>query len=191
MILFSVTFTRIYTITMFDIKGDKIQLSTEDLSIPPFKTFYNESKDKNKALKEIEYVIWLYKWNSPYLAYPPAERPSKVSKDVFDDDKFKPDERINELAERFNEFQTTPLIRLYQASEDSAEYIIKVLKSYSNDNKDYDLDVAIKISKLLKDVESTAKSLNSAKNRAKAEEIESGKVKGGGTIGLYAMPRNK
>ena len=70
--------------------------------------------------------------------------------------------------------------------------IIKVLKTYSNsDSTDfYDLDTAIKISKLLKDIESTAKSLTSAKNRAKAEEVETGRVKGGGTIGLYEMPRN-
>ena len=54
---------------MFDIQGDKIVLSTEDLAIPPFKDYYNSHKDKAKALKEIEYIIWLYKWDSPYLAY--------------------------------------------------------------------------------------------------------------------------
>lgn len=176
---------------MFDIKGDKIQLSTDELAIPPFKEYFNNKKDKSLALKDIEYVVWLYKWNSPYLAYPPENRATKVAIDVYGNDKFEPSDELKVLAERFNEFQTTPLIRLYQASEDSAEYIIKVLKSYSNSNDYYDLDVAIKISKLLKDVESTAKSLNSAKNRAKAEEVETGKVKGGGTIGLYEMPRNK
>ena len=174
---------------MFDIKGDKIQLSTDELAIPPFKEYFNDQKDKASALKDIEYVVWLYKWNTPYLAYPPEERESKVAKDIFNKDNFEPSDKLKLLAERFNEFQTTPLIRLYQASEDSAEYIIKVLKNYSNSNDYYDLDVAIKISKLLKDVESTAKSLSSAKNRAKAEEIETGRVKGGGTIGLYEMPR--
>ena len=44
---------------MFDIKGDKISLNTEDLAIPPFKDHYNNAKDKSLALKEIEYVIWL------------------------------------------------------------------------------------------------------------------------------------
>jgi|WetSurMetagenome_2_1015567.scaffolds.fasta_scaffold968655_2 hypothetical protein len=56
-------------IQMFDIQGDKIILSTDDLAIPPFKEYYNNSKNKAKALKEIEYIIWLYKWDSPYLAY--------------------------------------------------------------------------------------------------------------------------
>lgn len=177
---------------MFDIKGDKIKLSVDELAIPPFKEYYNSIKDKDAALKDIEYIVWLHKWNSPYLAYAPEERGVMVAKDVYHVDKFKPSDKLKELAKRFNEFQDTPLIRLYQASEDSAEYIIKVLKAYSNsENTDYyDIDTAIKISKLLKDIESTAKSLTSAKNRAKAEEIETGRVKGGGTIGLYEMPRN-
>lgn len=55
---------------MFDIKGDKITLNTEDLAIPPFKEHYNNAKDKSLALKEIEYIVWLYKWNTPYEAYP-------------------------------------------------------------------------------------------------------------------------
>mgnify|MGYP006388604443 FL=1 len=59
---------------MFDIQGSKIQLKTEDLAIPPFKDHYNNSEDKDLALKEIEYVIWLYKWNTPYEAYPEKER---------------------------------------------------------------------------------------------------------------------
>lgn len=55
---------------MFDIQGDKIRLSPEDLAIPPFKDHYNNAEDKQKALNEIEYVIWLYRWNTPYEAYP-------------------------------------------------------------------------------------------------------------------------
>ena len=31
---------------MFDIVQNKIQLSTDDLAIPPFKEFYNNAKDK-------------------------------------------------------------------------------------------------------------------------------------------------
>lgn len=75
---------------MFDIKGDKISLSPEDLAIPPFRDHYNEATDKSLALKEIEYIVWLYKWNSPYEAYPLDKRASVVAKDVFKDDKYVP-----------------------------------------------------------------------------------------------------
>ena len=89
---------------MFDIQGGKIKLSTEDLAIPPFKDYYNEAKDKSLALKEIEYVIWLHRWNTPYEAYPVETRASVVAKDVFRDEKYKPTSAVQELAKRFNEF---------------------------------------------------------------------------------------
>jgi hypothetical protein len=75
---------------MFDIQGDKIVLSVDTLAIPPFKDYYNSHEDKDKALKDIEYIVWLYKWNTPYRAYPIDERPSRVAVDVYKDDKFQP-----------------------------------------------------------------------------------------------------
>lgn len=86
---------------MFDILGDKIKLNTDDLAIPPFKDHYNSAKDKSTALKEIEYVVWLYRWNSPYEAYPADKRAAIVAKDVFKDDKYVPTAEVNELAKRF------------------------------------------------------------------------------------------
>ena len=89
---------------MFDIKGDKISLNTEDLAIPPFKDYFNGAKNKSLALKEIEYVVWLYKWNTPYTAYPERERAQRVAKDVFKDEKYTPSAEVQELAKRFVEF---------------------------------------------------------------------------------------
>lgn len=86
---------------MFDIQGDKIKLNIEELAIPPFKDHYNNAKDKSQALKEIEYVVWLHKWNTPYEAYPSNERASVVAKDVFKNDKYIPSEDVKELEQRF------------------------------------------------------------------------------------------
>lgn len=83
---------------MFDIQGGKIKLSTQDLAIPPFKQHYNSAEDKSQALKEIEYIVWLYKWNSPYEAYPEKDRPSIIGKDVFNDEKYKPTADMKILA---------------------------------------------------------------------------------------------
>ena len=105
---------------MFDIKGDKISLNTEDLAIPPFREHFNNAKDKSFALKEIEYVIWLHKWNTPYEAYPLETRASTVAKDVFGDEKYIPTEEVKELEKRFLEFQETPGTRLLSASQTAA-----------------------------------------------------------------------
>lgn len=170
---------------MFDIKGDKITLSTEDLAIPPFKDHFNRASDKQLALKEIEYVIWLNKWNTPYEAYPEKERPQRVAKDVFNNENYVPTAEVKELAKRFIEFQETPGTRLLTASQTAAEGLIEALNIYSTGG--IDIDTAIKITRILKDVGSIVKSLDIAMKQAKAEQMETGKVKGGGTIGLYEI----
>lgn len=168
---------------MFDIQGNKIKLSTDDLAIPPFKDHYNGAKDKAKALKEIEYVVWLHKWNTPYEAYPSDRRASVVAKDVFHDENYKPDAAVKELERRFNEFQETPGTRLLNASQAAAEGLIAALNDYSSSLMD--IDTAIKVTRILKDVGNIVKSLDIAMKQAKAEQLETGRVKGGGIIGLY------
>ena len=168
---------------MFDIKGDKISLNTEDLAIPPFKDYFNGAKNKSLALKEIEYVVWLYKWNTPYTAYPERERAQRVAKDVFKDEKYTPSAEVQELAKRFVEFQETPGTRLLTASQTAAEGLIAALNDYSRSAMD--IDTAIKVTRILKDVGGIVKSLDIAMKQAKAEQVESGRVKGGGVIGLY------
>lgn len=171
---------------MFDIKGDKIIFSTQDLAIPPFKDFYNNAKDKNLAKKQLEYVIWRYKWNTPYEAYPENERSERVALDVFGA-KYEPDASVKELIKRFNEFQETPSTRLLGASQNAAEGLIQALNEYSTG--EMDIDTAIKVTRILKDVGNIVKSLDIAMKQAKAEQLDSGKVKGGGIIGLYEMPK--
>lgn len=172
---------------MFDIKGDKISLSTEDLAIPPFKTHFNEAEDKQQALREIEYIIWLYKWNTPYEAYPERERAQRVAKDVFKDDKYVPSPKVKELAERFKEFQETPGTRLLTASQKAAEGLMAALNEYSSTAMD--IDTAIKVTRILKDVGNIVKSLDIAMKQAKVEQVNEGRIKGGGTIGLYETIR--
>lgn len=172
---------------MFDIKGSKILLNTDDLAIPPFKDHYNNAKDKSQALKEIEYVIWLYKWNTPYEAYSEKERAQRVALDVFKDEKYTPTAEVKELAKRFVEFQETPGTRLLTASKAAAEGLTDALTEYSAGAMD--IDVALKVSRILKDVGNIVKSLDMTMKQARAEQIETGRVKGGGQIGLYEIPK--
>ena len=172
---------------MFDIQGNKVVLNTDDLAIPPFKDYYNAAKDKARAIKEIEYIIWLYRWNTPYLAYPENIRAKQVAKDVFKDEQFNPTDELKQLAKRYQEFQETPSTRLLSASQTAAEGIMSTLELYSKDAMD--IDTAIKASRILKDVGNIVKSLDIATKQAKAEQVESGRVKGGGVIGLYENPK--
>ena len=172
---------------MFDIIGGKISLNTQDLAVPPFRNYYNGAKDKSKALKEIEYVVWLNKWNTPYEAYPLETRAQVVAKDVFGDEKYIPTEEVKTLQKRFIEFQETPGTRLLTASTTAAEGLITALHDYSTGAMD--IDTAIKVTRILKDVGNIVKSLDIAMKQAKAEQVDAGRVKGGGIIGRYEIPR--
>jgi hypothetical protein len=58
----------------------------------------------------------LYKWNTPYEAYPENERAQRVAKDVFGVDVYTPTAEVAELSKRFVEFQETPGTRLLASS---------------------------------------------------------------------------
>lgn len=170
---------------MFDIQGKDINLSADALAIPPFKDYLNNAKNRELALKEIEFVIWRYKWNSPYESYPEDERTQRVGADVFKVKDYSPSPELLELAKRFNEFQETPATRLLLASQTAAEGLISALNEYSKGAMD--IDTAIKVTRILKDVGGIVKSLDVAMKQAKLEQVETGRVKGGGTIGLYEI----
>ena len=76
---------------------------------------------------------------------------------------------------------------MLDASKAAAEGIMTTLKEYSRDAMD--IDTAIKASRILKDVGNIVKSLDIATKQARAEQAESGRVKGGGIIGRYEIPR--
>ena len=75
------------------------------------------------------------------------------------------------------------MTRLLTSSKHAAEAIMNVMNEYSQE--DLDIDTATKVSKLLKDISGIIKSLDLAMKQAKAELAETGRVKGGGVIGLY------
>lgn len=170
---------------MFDIKGNKVIITADDLAIPPFEKFFNSAKNKDDALKKIKYVVWRYKWNTPYEAYPEDCRDRIVAMDVFGKE-YHPDDDVKELIKRFNEFQETPSTRLLSASKSACEKLISCFTELSKE--DMDVDTALKVTRILKDVGSVVKSLDSAERQAKAEQQELGRVKGGGSIGMYELP---
>lgn len=79
------------------------------------------------------------------------------------------------------------MTRLLTSSKHAAEAIMNVMNEYSQE--DLDIDTATKVSKLLKDISGIIKSLDLAMKQAKAEQTETGRVKGGGIIGLYESPK--
>lgn len=84
---------------------------------------------------------------------------------MFGDANYIPDDTVKDLMQRFTEFQETPGTRLLTASRSAAEGLIEALSSYSEDGMD--IDTAIKVTRILKDVGNIVKSLDIAENKLK------------------------
>lgn len=86
---------------------------------------------------------------------------------MFGDEKYIPTDEVKTLQKRFIEFQETPGTRLLSASRTAAEGLINALNDYSTGAMD--IDTAIKVTRILKDVGNIVKSLDIAMKQAKAE----------------------
>lgn len=86
---------------------------------------------------------------------------------MFGDEKYIPTDEVKTLQKRFIEFQETPGTRLLSASRTAAEGLINALNDYSTGAMD--IDTAIKVTRILKDVGNIVKSLDVAMKQAKAE----------------------
>lgn len=86
---------------------------------------------------------------------------------MFGNEKYIPTDEVKTLQKRFIEFQETPGTRLLTASRTAAEGLINALNDYSTGAMD--IDTAIKVTRILKDVGNIVKSLDIAMKQAKAE----------------------
>jgi len=115
---------------MFDIVGTKIELSADSLAIPPFRDLYDSIEDKELALRYIEYIIWMHRYNSPYQAIPVSDRERVIKKDIFKDSDHIIPANVKVLEGRYkNEFLNTFSMRYLQSQRNALESVMVYLNS--------------------------------------------------------------
>lgn len=172
---------------MFDIVGDKIELSANCLAIPPFKYLYESIEDKTLASKYIEYIIWLYKYNSPYVInYPPNIREGKVKEHVFGDAEYEIPDEILRVAELYNkELQNGMSLRYLQSLRHGMEISMAWLNSLSMD--DINDKIYKNIQSSTKEASGVLDSLRKVEEAVKLEIDTVGEIRGGGKLGQYEI----
>lgn len=176
---------------LFDIVDGKVVLTIKELILPPFRKIYeaDKTKDKVDAINKITYIIFMYKWNSPYAAYLDSDIRNKyICKDIFNDENWKPDILTKDAIERFLAFTNTLSIQYLQNNIDS---IKKVMDFNTRVNWD-ELDKTGKLLYSVKDLQSniekagnTIKSLQTLIEQVRREELESSRTRGGNEINNY------
>ena len=175
---------------VFDIVGGEVTFTAEALALPFFKVIWDRDKTKNKeiATKEISYIIFKNKYDSPYTSYPESERGAIVIKDVFTK-KYEPDDLVLEAEKRYNELQDSISLRLLKSSYVAIDAMINYFLSLPT--KIIDDKIVRNLTASVKDLAATIKSLDSLEKQVQKEQLEDVRARGGSEIGIFELPRNK
>lgn len=179
---------------LFDIVNGEVVLSPEALAIPPFRKLWESHKDKKLAQRKIEYIVFMYKWDTVYKGLSPDKREEKLKIHCFDDAKYKIDNEMKEVIDEYVELQNTISTRLLLAEEEGIEYIIRQFNSikYLEGKEDKSGKPLIDPDKVGKWMDKANKAIdvrNKLLKTVRTEQMESSKVKGGTDIGLYELPK--
>ena len=167
--------------------GSNLELSATVLAFPPFERVIKQSKDKDKAIQEIKYILWLNHWSSPYNVISPDIRSKTIKKELFGNDKYELSD-IALIAEKayIEEYQTSEVLEMLSATREAIWYVTSYLKSIrGKDGEDPD-----KIIKLAKQMGDTYKSLSTLEKAIKLQTDLGSKIKGGNELNPYEVKEN-
>lgn len=168
---------------LFDIVNGNVILNPTALWIPEFKKLYQRDEDKNKlnAYAEISYIVMMYGFNSPYMAYSEKDRLTKVVKDYFPENlSWKPDREVKAAVKKFSELQDSVALRALRASKIALD---KATEYFEN----ADSDMAMQILRTAKELGPMVKSIDILTTQVQKEQTESSSIRGGQGIGLFEL----
>jgi hypothetical protein len=177
---------------LFDIVGGNVIMNPTILWIPEFKELWDRDKTKNKAkaVKEISYIVFLYGFKSPYLAYSEKDRKIKILRDYFPEGNWEADECVEKAIKRYNELQETATTRLLNASLRLCDKVTEYFDSIDFEEKDKlgkPIHTLNDVVKNMKDVGPVVKSLESLRDQVLKEQMDTSIIRGGTDIGLFEI----
>jgi len=176
---------------LFDIVKSEVVISPHVLAIPAIKKLWDRDKTKSKdrAYKEISYIVFMYDFHSPYKDVSVSERDKRVKKDVFKTDDWVPDNYVKEAIEIYRFLQETPLTRLLEVNLNNIDKLTEYLEGI--DFKGKDLEDANKTAEgLMKGMEKIGniiKSLSILRKQVQTEVAEN-TARGNTEIGYFEIP---
>lgn len=179
---------------LFDIIDGKVVLNADELSIPVFKKIYESDKSKNKqnSFDKISYVIFMYKWNSPYMSYINEDvRDRVIKKDIFGKEDYELDDLTKEAVERYKDFRHTFSLQFLEENIEGAKKLMDYYRRVNWDELDKSGRPVYSSRDLAANLEKSGgilKSLHSLREQVRREELEVNRVKGGTQVDLYEDP---
>ena len=176
---------------MFDIVDGKVVLDPEDLALPVFKKIYEEDTtlDKVEAFNKISYIVFMYKWNSPYASFIDEEvRDRVIKEDIFGDENYQLDDLTKNAVKRYKEFLHTFALQFLEMNMLGAK---KLMDFYEKINW-HEVDKMGKfkysdrnLAANLKEAGGILKSLEMLREQVRREGLEIVKTRGQNDINPY------
>jgi len=168
---------------LFDIDRGKLVLNPTVLWVPEFKKLWDRDKKKNKdrAIAEISYVVFMHSFKSPYAAYNEGERKTKVTEDFLKGVKnWEPDEEVKAAIEKYLELQDSVSLRLFR----STRLALEKIEEYFREADKNDINTIVKNSKELGNL---VQSLDKLEKQVQKEQLESTSIRGQSEAGLFEI----
>ena len=168
---------------LFDIEKGKLVLNPTALWIPEFKAIWNRDRKKNKdkAIAELSYIVFMHSFQSPYQAYSEKERENKVREDFLKDlPEWEPDELVRKAIDKYLELQDSISLRLLR----STRLALETIEEYFKNANAEDISTIVKNAKELGNL---VQSLDKLEKQVQKEQLEASNIRGQTEIGLFEL----
>lgn len=168
---------------LFDLEKGRVILNPTALFIPEFKKVWSrdKSKDKEIAVKEISYIVFMYSFQSPYQAYSERDREGKILNDYFLElPDWKPDKVVIAAIRKYKELQDSVSLRLLR----STKLALETIESYFETASPEDISIIVKNAKELGNL---VQSLDKLEKQVQKEQLDKASVRGSSEIGLFEI----
>lgn len=177
---------------LFDIERNRIVPDANILAVPILKKiwFRDKHKEKDKAFKEISYIVFLCDFHSPYRDMEENIRKQSIVEDIFDDNTWKPDKLILKGIETYKKLQETPSMRLLTSARNTLDKLSDYFDSIDFSEEDImgkPKYSANDLTKNLKEVGNIVRSLANLEKQVRLE-LEEQSVRGDSEIGYFEDP---
>jgi hypothetical protein len=175
----------------FDIINNKVIIHAEALALPCFNKLWesDKSKEKNKAIEAIRYIVFLHKYDSPYKKNYTHEKAQKIlKKEIFGDEKYVLSVEEKECEAGYIELNNTLTKRLLAGAYRQLHGVEKFYNETNNlfENSD---DIEVVYSSITK-LKTALQTISLLEQTAAGEEAAGGRVRGGDEPNPYEFPKN-
>ena len=169
---------------LFDIDRGQVVMNPSCLWIPEFKKIWtrDKSKDKDVAVREISYIVFMHSFQSPYQAYSEKDREGKILEDYFKDiPDWEPDKYVQKAIKKYKELQDSVSLRLLR----STKLALETIEAYFENAQPEDIGTIVRNAKELGNL---VQSLDKLEKQVQKEQLDkTSATRGSSEVGLFEI----